>query len=222
MKTMTAKPHSLRCLAIVLSLLTGAGVSRIHAEEEDPAAMRERIAALEKRLAELEHKEDNSKKLERLREENKLNARKRAAEDRRTYKPEELAEIESLYQVANKNWRTDEARASLKKLLDKFDKANRTGCATLYMGQMSQGKERIDYLTRAVEKFSDCYYLNGCQVGGYGRYVLALTLWESGEKDKARTLLAELKKNFKDAIDHKGRPMSEIAEAAAKELEAKP
>lgn len=219
---MTANPHSLRCLAIVLSLLTGAGFSRIRAEEEDPAAMRERIAALEKRLGELEHKEDNSKKLERLREENKVNARKRAAEDRRTYKPEELAEIESLYQVANKNWRTDEARASLKKLLDKFDKANRTGCATLYMGQMSQGKERIDYLTRAVEKFSDCYYLNGCQVGGYGRYVLALTLWESGEKDKARTLLAELKKNFKDAIDHKGCPLSEIAEAAEKELEAKP
>jgi hypothetical protein len=219
---MNARPHSLRCLAIVLSLLTGAGVSRIRAEEEDPAAMRERIAALEKRLAELENKDDNANKLERLREENKLNARKRAAEDRRTYKPGELAEIESLYQVANKNWRTDEARASLKKLLDKFDKANRTGCATLYMGQMSQGRERIEYLTRAVEKFSDCYYLNGCQVGGYGRFVLALTLWESGEKDKARTLLAELKKNFKDAIDHKGRPMSEIAEAAEKELEAKP
>ncbi|MBN8460883.1 MAG: hypothetical protein J0M04_23890 [Verrucomicrobia bacterium] len=219
---MNARPHSLRWLAIVLSLLAGAGVSRIRAEEEDPAAMRERIAALEKRLAELENKEDNAKKLERLREENKLNARKRAAEDRRTYKPEELAEIESLYQVANKNWRTDEARASLKKLLDKFDKANRTGCATLYMGQMSQGKERIDYLTRAVEKFSDCYYFDGCQVGGYGRFVLALTLWESGEKDKARALLAELKKNFKDAIDHKGRPMSEIAEAAEKELGANP
>lgn len=218
---MKANPHSLRLLAIVLSLLTGSGVSRIRAEE-DPAAMRERIAALEKRLAELENKEDNAKKLERLREENKLNARKRAAEDRRTYKPDELAEIESLYQVANKNWRTDEARASLKKLLDKFDKANRTGCATLYMGQMSQGKERIDYLTRAVEKFSDCYYLDGCQVGGYGRFVLALTLWESGEKDKARTLLAELKKDFKNAIDHKGRPMSEIAEAAEKELAAKP
>lgn len=218
---MKVHPHSLRLLAICLSLLTGAGVSRIRAEE-DPAAMRERIAALEKRLAELENKEDNAKKLERLREENKLNARKRAAEDRRTYKPDELAEIESLYQVANKNWRTDEARASLKKLLDKFDKANRTGCATLYMGQMSQGKERIDYLTRAVEKFSDCYYLDGCQVGGYGRFVLALTLWESGEKDKARTLLAELKKDFKDAIDHKGRPMSEIAEAAEKELAAKP
>ena len=219
---MNVRPHSLRCLAIVLSLLAGAGVSRIRAEEEDPAAMRERIAALEKRLAELENKEDNAKKLERLREENKLNARKRAAEDRRTYKPEELAEIESLYQVANKNWRTDEARESLKKLLAKFDKANRTGCATLDMGQLSQGKERIDYLTRAVEKFGDCYYFDGCQVGGYGRFVLALTLWESGEKDKARALLAELKKDFKDAIDHKGRPMSEIAEAAEKELGVKP
>jgi hypothetical protein len=104
--------------------------------------------------------------------------------------------------------------------LDKFDKSNRTGCATLYMGQMTQGKERIEYLTRAVEKFSDCYYLNGCQVGGYGRYVLALTLWQEGQKDKARALLGELKKKYKDAIDHQGRPMAEIAEAAEKELDA--
>jgi hypothetical protein len=86
------------------------------------------------------------------------------------------------------------------------------------MGQMSEGQERIDYLTRAVEKFSDCYYLNGCQVGGYGRFVLALTLWESGEKDKAKDLLKELKSKYKNSIDHKGRPMSEIAEAAEKEL----
>ncbi len=124
--------------------------------------------------------------------------------------------------MANRNWRTEEARTSLKKLLNKFDKSNRTGCATLYMGQMSEGKGRLDYLTRAVEKSSDCYYLNGCQVGGYGRYVLALTLWESGEKEKARKLLGELKTKYKDAIDHKGRPMSEIADAAEKELAAKP
>jgi len=31
-----------------------------------------------------------------------------------------------------------------------------------------------------------------------------------------------LKKKYKDAIDHQGRPMSEIAEVAEKELEAKP
>ena len=89
------------------------------------------------------------------------------------------------------------------------------------MGQMSEGAERLEYLTRAVEKFSDCYYFNGCQVGGYGRYVLALTLWDKGEKEKARALLAELKTTYKEATDHRGRPMSEVAEAVEKELAAK-
>ena len=218
---MKANPKGLTCIAIVFTLAAGAGLSTLGAQD-DPAALRERVAALEKRLAEVENKAGSEKKLERLLEKNKENARKRAAEDRRHYKPEELTEIESLYQVANKNWRTDEARASLTKLLEKYDKSNRTGCATLYMGQMNEGKSRIEYLTRAVEKFSDCYYLDGCQVGGYGRYVLALTLWEGGEKDKALALLGELKTKFRDAIDHRGRSMSDIAEATEKNLKAKP
>jgi polyhydroxyalkanoate synthesis regulator phasin len=218
---MKTNPNALRGISAVLALAAAAGISNLSAQD-DPAALKEKVAALEKRLAELESKEKPDRKLERQREENQTKARNRAAEDSRHYKPDELAEIEALYQVANKNWRTDEAKTSLKKLLDKFDKSNRTGCATLYMGQMSEGKERIDYLTRAVEKFSDCYYLDGCQVGGYGRYVLALTLWESGEKDKARALLGELKTKFKDATDHKGRPMSVLAEAAEKAFAAKP
>lgn len=217
---MNANPGTLRGVTVLLALAAGTGLSKLHAQD-DPAALRDRIATLEKRISDLENKEFSEKKRERLREENRNNARKRAAEDQRHYKPEELEEIETLYQVANRQWRSDEARESLKKLLEKYDRANRTGCATLYMGQMSEGKERIEYLTRSVEKFSDCYYFNGCQVGGYGRYVLALTLWESGEKDKALALLDELKKKFKDAIDHKGRPMSELAEAAEKELTGK-
>ena len=208
-------------VAAVLILFTAAGVSKLNAQE-DPAAMRERIAALEQRLSELESKETDEKTHVKLREQNKLNARKRAMEDKRRYTPEELAEIESLYQVSNKKWRSDEARESLKKLLEKYDAANRTGCALLYMGQMSKGKKRVDYLTRAVEDFSDCYYFDGCQVGGYGRYVLALTLWEEGEKDKALALLGELKEKYKDAIDHKGRPMSAVAEAAEENLTEKP
>lgn len=183
---------------------------------DEAAELRKKVAELEQKIAKIEGNKPDEKKLAKLVEENKVAARKRAAEDRKTYKPDELTEIESLYQVANKNWRSDEARESLKKLLAKYDKANRTGCATLYMGQMSEGAERIEYLTRAVEKFSDCFYFNGCQVGGYGRYVLALTLWESGEKDKARALLSEIKTKYKDAIDHRGRLMSDAAEAAEK------
>jgi len=107
-------------------------------------------------------------------------------------------------------------------LLEKYDKANRTGCATLYLGQASEGEERLKYLTTAVEKFSDCYYFNGCQVGGYGRYVLLLTLWDRGEKDKARSLLNELKTTYKDATGHRGERMGDVADAVEKQFQAQP
>jgi hypothetical protein len=200
---------TLKSAAAALAL--AAGSSDVTADEA--TALRDKVRVLEQRIAQVEGKATAEQGAEKLREANRLKARERAAQDRQTYKAEELAEIESLYQVANKNWRTDEARTSLKKLLEKYDHANRTGCATLYMGQMSEGQERIDYLTRAVEKFSDCYYFDGCQVGGYGRYVLAATLWEKGERDKARALIAELKATYKDATDHRGRPMGEITGA---------
>lgn len=51
--------------------------------------------------------------------------------------------------------------------------------------------------------------------------MLALTLWEKGEKDKARALLAELKTTYQEATDHRGRPMIEAVEAVEKELAAK-
>jgi TolA-binding protein len=207
---MKPNPTTVRGIAAAFALVSAAGISPLGAEEK-PAAQKAPTS-------ETEGKPFSDKKLERLREDNKTKARNRAAEDSRHYKAGEITDIENLYQVANRDWRSDDARASLKTLLDKYDKSNRTGCATLYLGQMSKGKDRIDYLTQAVEKFSDCYYLDGCQVGGYGRLVLAQTLWQSGEKGKAKKLLGELKTKYKDAIDHKGRPMAEIAEAAEKEF----
>lgn len=207
---MKTNPTALRGIAAAFALASAAGISPLGAQEKP--------AALEDRISETGGKPLSEKKLERLREDNKTKARNRAAEDSRHYNAGQIADIENLYQVANRDWRSDDARGSLKKLLEKYDKSNRTGCATLYLGQMSEGKDRIDYLTQAVEKFSDCYYLDGCQVGGYGRFVLALTFWKNGEKDKANKLLGELKTKYKDAIDHKGRPMAAIAEAAEKEF----
>jgi parallel beta-helix repeat protein len=156
-------------------------------------------------------------------EKNRQAARVRANKDRETYPVDQLREIETLYQVANaKGKRSPEARESLTQLLQKYDKANRTGCATLYLGQASEGEERLKYLTTAVEKFSDCYYFNGCQVGGYGRYVLLLTLWDRGEKDKALSLLNELKTTYKDTTGHRGERMGDVAESVEKQLEAQP
>lgn len=207
-----------RAAFVALSMLIVPGLQPTELRADETAELRAKIAELEKRIAATEQTQGKERQLERLREENKQKARKRASEDSRQYKREELQEIESLYQVANKNWRTDEARESLKKLLAKYDKANRTGCATLYMGQLSEGAERREYLTRAVEKFSDCFYFDGCQVGGYARYVLAITLWQEGEKDKARELLDEITKSYKESIDHRGRPMVDLVAAVQKEL----
>ena len=67
-------------------------------------------------------------------EQAKLRARERMALDTRVYSREQLQEIERLYQVANEKWRTPEARKSLEQLLAQYDRANRTGCALLYLG----------------------------------------------------------------------------------------
>src|SRR5688500_18556086 len=108
-----------------------------------------------------------------------LKARHRARQDRNKHSAEELQECERLYQVANKNWRTPEAKTSLETMLAKYSDVNRTGCALVYMAQMSAGEEKEKYLKQAIEKFSDCYYLNGVQVGPWARALLGYYYQES-------------------------------------------
>lgn len=134
----------------------------------------------------------------------KQKARERAGKDRGKYTPEQLKEAEELYQVANKNWRSAEAQACLEKMVAKYPDLNRTGCALLYLGQYAKGEDRVKLLKDAIEKHSDCFYFNGCQVGGYGRYVLLLTYLDLGKKDEAQKLVDELNKDYAEAIDHKG------------------
>jgi len=145
----------------------------------------------------------------------------------RTPESDELKEIESLYQVANKNWKTDKekgtdrkkGKASLKELLSKYDKANRTGCALLYLGQMSNGEEREKYLKQAIEGFSDSYYGNGVQVGAYARYYLAYYYKETGDKKKAETICDEINKDYPNAVTHSGKPLSAGVDKLLKELQ---
>jgi len=82
----------------------------------------------------------------------------------------------------------------------------------LYLGQMSNGQEREDYLKEAIEDFSDCFYGNGVQVGAYARYYLAHHYRKSGETSKAEKLFTELKEEYPDAIDHKGQLLSALIE----------
>ena len=176
-------------------------------------ALEKRVAALEARVAKLDSvtapavKQANA---EQMRADQKTKARARMRKDREIYSNEELREIESLYQVANKNWSTDKAKGkeSLLKLISKYKEANRTGCALLYIGQMSKGEERESYLKQAIEDFSDCFYGDGVQVGAYARYYLAYYYQKNGDKEKAVALFNEIRKDYPNAINHKGRPLS--------------
>jgi TolA-binding protein len=111
--------------------------------------------------------------------------------------------------VANKNWRSEEAKKSLEELLKKYPDTNRTGCAVLYMAQWSEGEEREKRLKEAMGKFDDCFYGNGVQVGAYARYLLGYYYLDKGEKEKAKTLFNEILEKYPDAIGHDGESLAE-------------
>jgi hypothetical protein len=134
-------------------------------------------------------------------------AKERMRRDTKKYSREQLQDAEQLYQVANKNWRTVEAKVSLEKMVQKYPDINRTGCAVLYLAQYSKGEAREKLLKDAVEKYSDCYYLDGCQVGGFARYLLGMQYRESGRDDKAKEIFDQIRNQYANAIDHKGVPI---------------
>ena len=176
-------------------------------------SLEQRLSALEEKLAALETASGPA--ITKATAEQRIQNQRRAAkarmrQDASTYSKKELTEIESLYQVANKNWNSKEGKESLKQLIDKYDKANRTGCALLYLGQMSKGKQRKEYLIKAIEGFSDSYYGDGVQVGPYARFKLAHHYDNTGRKTEAKVLREEIRSQYPDAINHKGRFLSDL------------
>lgn len=199
---------SIRCfysaLTIATVLLTAvSSADEIEDLKSRVAELEVRVETLERSLAAVQPLLEKAR-LEQLRASQQVLARKRMQQDRANYTQEELQEIEALYQVANRKWRSPEAQESLQKLVEKYDKANRTGCAILYLGQMNSGEKKITLLTKAIEQHGDCFYGNGVQVGAYARFLLALEYLEADKKTQAEALFAELKSSFPEAVDHRG------------------
>lgn len=177
--------------------------------------LEQRVAELEKEVAEL--KTALAPVLAEAKEkeivtQQRTEAKKRMRKDSEVYSRDELREIEKLYQVANKQWRSQEGKDSLKELIKKYDKANRTGCALLYLGQMSKGEEREEYLKQAIDGFSDCFYGDGVQVGAYARYYLAYHYKELGKQNEANKLFEEISEKYPNAINHKGKLLVTLIE----------
>ena len=169
--------------------------------------LKERVAKLEARLAEIEKRlgpATDRTAIDALR----AKAQARMRKDLEKHSREDLREAEELYQVANEHWRSPQAKASLEKMVEKFPDLNRTGCATLYLAQSARGDERVKLLQTAIDKYSDCFYLNGVQVGAFARFLLAHHYREAGDAEKAKELFGQLRTGFPDAIDHRGRPLA--------------
>lgn len=169
--------------------------------------LRERVARLEKQVQEM------ARVLEPLKAQQAAESHRRAwrasfekkmTEDRKNHTPEQLNQAEQLYQVANQKWGSPEATESLQTMIKKYPDINRTGCATLYVAQKTQGDQQAKYLQECIAQFNDCFYGDGVQVGAYARFLLAHYYSNKGEKDKAAALYKELRTRFPDAVDHSG------------------
>lgn len=198
---------------IMISLMFFATGSVLADDAAKTKALEKQVQQLEKRLAALETstapiiaKIEAEKRVDQQRSK----ARERMQKDLKVYSREQLQEIETLYQVANRKWRSEQGKQSLEKLIEKFDKANRTGCALLYLGQMSEGKRKENYLRKAIAEFSDCYYGNGVQVGAYARLHPAYYFTKTGQEKKTKEMFQEISDKYPDAIDHSGKPLADI------------
>ena len=149
---------------------------------------------------------------ESAKRDNKRAAREAMQRDSRLYDTKQYQEIETDYQAAAARYREADVRTVLEAFLKKWTKGNRVGCATLYLAQKSRGEEREKLLRLCIADFSDCYYLNGCQVGALARLHLWSSLKTGGKTAEADTLLAELKAKFSLANDHTGKVFSDILE----------
>jgi len=216
---------SLGVLVLWVALASGQLMAAQSADEQIKL-LREKVERLEKRVAALEElirPLEDKLRVDGRRAALTETSRRRMRKDLEQFSRDQLAEIEKLYQVANRKWGSPEAKASLEKLIKDFPAGNRTGCAVLYMGQMSQGAEREKRLKAAIEKHGDCCYGDGVNVGAYARFILAHHYWQSGKKEEAAKLFGEIRQSYTDAIDHKGRLLLDMIpkEAAGKPLEPK-
>jgi hypothetical protein len=212
----------MRNTIIVGILMSGiAATSPLFAQgnADDVAQLKQRVAQLEKEVREI------SQLLEPLKAQQTADTRRKAlrerfekkmAQDRAKYTQEQLRDAENLYQVANQKWGTPEATESLQTMIKKYPDINRTGCATLYVAQKSQGDERARYLQDCIEKFNDCFYGDGVQVGAYARFLLAGEYMSKGQEEKAAALYSELKTRYPEAVDHGGNLLVDSIRAESK------
>ncbi|HEY1496558.1 MAG TPA: tetratricopeptide repeat protein [Candidatus Solibacter sp.] len=188
--------------AAVLAILTCGLLLRSQDKTDPVQELRTQLRRLEARVQELERRQLPVALQERY--------RARWAQDEQRFTRAQMAEIEQRYQSVQGNWGTPEAIGTLNGLISKFPEADRAGCALLYLGQMTQGKQREEYLKEAIAKHSDAMYGDMVQVGAFARFLLATDYLQSGRTAEAAELFAAIRSQYPDAVDHSGTHLSAL------------
>ena len=137
-------------------------------------------------------------------------AQERMRQDLAIYSQQDLKALEELYQSANRDLKSPEAKGILEQVVSKYPNSNRAGSAILYLAQMSSGPEREGYLKKAIQEHGDTWYGDGVQVGAFARAQLAVFYGVQGRTVEGQALAKEVVEKFPGAVDHSGRPLVEI------------
>jgi len=156
-----------------------------------------------KKLSEAEHQKNIKNE--------KSKARKRMYADMKKYSKKENDKIESLYQAMYK-LKDPEKTESLKKLIAKYPKANRAGCASLYLAYCKKGDSQRHALLKVIRKYGDCYYGDGTNVGADAKYFLARYYLSTHNTDKLKLIFKDLRENHPAAIHHNKQNLASLVE----------
>jgi len=197
-------------IALVLMFaLAGTAPAFAQTNADEIAQLKQRVAQLEKQVQELSQVVEPLKAqqaADKRRKALRVRFEKRMAEDREKYSQEQLREAENLMGIAEQHFGSAEANEALQTLLKNYPTSNRAGCAKLYVAQTSKGESRLTSLRECIEKYNDCFYGDGVQVGAYARFLLAEDYRNQGEERKA-ALYSEIRSRYPDALDHRGNPL---------------
>jgi serine/threonine protein kinase len=206
------KDNSAHYLLVIYEISAPSGDKRLSIDLE------KQVQDLKRELEPLQAQQarDNRRQALRYRFEN------RVARDRTKYTEEQLGEAENMYLVASRNSGLPKGSEKLEALIKKYPDVNRAGCAMLDVAEGAQGEERARYLQDCIEKYSDCFYGDGVQVGAYARFLLAGDYRSKGEEKKAAALCSEIKAKYADAVDHRGNLLVDSIQASPSPAAGRP
>ncbi len=152
---------------------------------------------------------EKKKTKQEILDELKRKMKTRVAEDARYYSKEERIEIEKLYHSWQSK-RGKEQQAVAITMQRRFPKANRTGCAMLYLAQDSPRGRQMTLLRQVIRDNGTCMYGNGVQVGALARYYLVIMLKQDNKGEESQKLLDEMNELYPNAIDHQGEFLADL------------